>query len=191
MKLSRQLSPKLEDASTALFSETPDTLSDSERTQFLDMVAMGDTQHRAASKMHVPFWVVGATRKLDERFDSAVQLAVQIRDLLIGDMVEETLVDQAINGYEEDVYHMGFVVGTRRVYGNNGNAQFVLRGLKRDKYGTDRTEQTLRVTDTPPPAVRDDRDAQKLLAKLHADLRPVIEGQFVEVKQTNDGSDLI
>jgi hypothetical protein len=33
--------------------------------------------------------------------------------------------------------------------------------------------------------VRNDQDAQKLLAKLRADLRPVIEGHFEEVKQAS------
>lgn len=190
MKLPKKLSPKLAQASTVPFSATPDVLDDVQRTQFLDLVAQGDTQHRAASKLGVPFWVVGATRRADERFNEMVQAAVEIRDMVIGDMIEETLAKQAVDGYLEEVYHQGIVVGEKRVYGNNGNAQFLLRGLKREKYGTERSEQKLDVQQhEPPPAVRNDNDAKRLLARMKQELLPVIDGTFREV--TNDGSDLV
>lgn len=191
MKLPKALTPKLDAASTIPFSESPDVLDDVQRTQFLDLVAQGSTQHRAAATIGVPFWVVGATRRADERFNNMVQAACEIRDLVLGDIVEETLVTQAVDGYTEDVYHQGVVIGERTVYGNNGNAQFLLRGLKRDKYGTDRSEQKLSVQQQePPPAVRNDQDARRLLAKMQQELLPVLDGKFEVIKQT-DVEDLL
>lgn len=157
-----------------------------QKTAFLEMLICGDSQHRAASKLGIPLMRVIRESSLDEQFSKDRALALSARV----DALEELAIEFATRGTEEDVYHMGIPVGSKTNFGPHALLQFLLKGNKPERY-KDRTEQTVLVTDTPPPAVRDDRDAKKLLALMHAELRPAIEGVCVEVKQTDDGSDLV
>jgi len=188
--LPRALSPKADEVNSTPYNELP-RMTERQKTQFLELLIGGASQHRAASQLGIPRLLVVREAHLDEQFAKDLELALEARI----DAIEELAIEFATQGTERGVYHMGVLVDTERQYGPHSLLQFLLKANKPEKY-KERTEQTLNVNSAgPPPTVRDDRDAQRLLAKVRQQLLPVIEAQFTEVKpdevKPDDGSDLI
>lgn len=188
--LPRALSPKADEVNSTPYNELP-RMTERQKTQFLELLIGGASQHRAASQLGIPRLLVVREAQLDEQFAKDLELALEARI----DAIEELAIEFATQGTEKGVYHMGVLVDTERHYGPHALLQFLLKANRPEKY-KERTEQTLNVNPAgPPPTVRDDRDAQRLLAKVRQQLLPVIEAQFTEVKpdevKPDDGSDLI
>jgi hypothetical protein len=113
---------------------------------------------------------VARSRELDPAFLEVEQSAYEAR----GKALEELAIEFGTQGTLEDVYHQGLVVGEKINYGPHALLQFLLRGHMRDKYGTDRVEQDMRVsTAQPPPLVSRDDDAARLLAQIRKDIATI------------------
>jgi hypothetical protein len=183
--LPRALSPKADEVNSTPHNELR-RMTERQKTRFLELLIGGSSQHRAASQLGIPRLLVVREAQLDEQFAKDLELALEARV----DAIEELAIEFATQGTEKGVYHMGVLVDTERQYGPHALLQFLLKANRPEKY-KERTEQTLNVNPAgPPPTVRDDRDAQRLLSKVRQQLLPVIEAQFTEVKP-DDGSDLI
>lgn len=181
--LPKTLSPKPGDVSNADY-DSSQRMEPWQKTAFLEMLIGGASQHRAATQLGIPRLLILREANLDPQFADDLQLALEARV----DAIEEVAVEFATRGVEKGVYHQGFQVDTQREYGAHALLQFLLKGNKPERY-KDRSESTLNVQrNEPPPAVRDDRDAQRLLAMMRDELRPVIEGQFTDVTKPTDGN---
>jgi hypothetical protein len=59
--------------------------------------------------------------------------------MIAGDVLEDEAVRRAVEGWEEPVYYQGNKVGSVTRY-SDGMLQFLLRGFKPEKYGTQRIQ---------------------------------------------------
>jgi hypothetical protein len=162
-----------------------------QKTAYLELLINGASQHMAVKRLGIKRLLVVRETAMDEQFCADLNLALQARV----DAIEELAIHFATRGTTEEVYHQGLVVGEKRNYGAHALLQFLLKGNKPERY-KERSEQTLNVQrNEPPPAVRNDSDAQRLLARMRTELQPAIDAQFTELPAlpppATDGSDLI
>lgn len=194
--LPRALRPTLEELGIACaeFDRTPTVdglLTDHQKWAFLELVAMGHTQHGAASVVCGSYMTVARTRSARPEFNEQLKHALEVREEARRERLEDLLYDRVVNGTVEDVYHNGLVVGEKVNHGPHTLLQFALKALDPDKY-KDRSESTMNVNaSAPPPQIRNDEDAKRLLAKMQTELKGFIEGEFEVVKPETDGSDLL
>lgn len=180
-----------------------------QRAMFLEAVLRGASVHVAASAAGLPYRSFFHLRLSDEAFAAELEMAKEERATIL----EEIAIKFAVEGVAHEtvkrvskpveiegepltdvagdqVTSVEETVTTGREFGPHSLLQFLLRGQLREKYGTDRREDHLTVNPGAPPAVRTNADAQRLLERMRVELRPVIDGQAVEVKH-DDGADLV
>ncbi|MGE0367076.1 MAG: hypothetical protein AB7Q00_15210 [Phycisphaerales bacterium] len=79
------------------------TLTEQQRQQYLVAVASGASMHAAASALKVPYLVIGRLVTTDEGFAADLEIAKRLRL----NALEETLIEQATVGIDEQLTHQG------------------------------------------------------------------------------------
>jgi hypothetical protein len=80
---------------------------------------------------HEHYYWYGRDKRYAKAFDQAKEIA--------GHYLETECLERAAVGWDEDIYFQGAVCGQVRRF-DSGLAQFLLRGLLPQKYGSSRTE---------------------------------------------------
>lgn len=208
----KRLLPDLSKIDAArLYPNLPERMTQAQQAQFLDLLCNGASQLHACQLMGIPMLLVWRERHANPEFEEflgyvieharphaleeiAIQFATRgipkretkrvTKPVVIEGVPLKDEMDDPIMMAEETI-----------VEGNEFNAhsllQFMLRGQQREKYGTDHKKVDATVSPGAPPAVRTSDDAQRLLARMREELKPVIEGTATEVPTPDDGSDLI
>lgn len=90
--------------------------TDEKKVRFCELLARYGVKHKCAKAVGVSAYTVTRHEQQDQDFKEAVALAVET----FADMVEETVIDRAVHGWDEPVYSqkLGIRIGTIRKFDN-------------------------------------------------------------------------
>lgn len=203
----KRMLPDLSKINPAIYANLPERMTVEQQARFLDALCNGASQMDAVKAMGIPMLLVWRERHANKEFDDFLGYVIEharphaLEEIAIAfatrgvehQTVKRTTTPVVIEGrplrdeMDDPLMVHEETVTTGREFGSHTLLQFLLKGQQRDKYGTEHKKLDATVTPGAPPAVRTTDDAQRLLARMKDELRPVLEGEVLP----DDGSDLV